>query len=230
MMNIFDELQNLPDDWKYYLDQEFNLPYMQNLQQFIADEVSRGKTIYPEMKDIYNAFHSTSLKNVKVVIIGQDPYHGEGQAHGLSFSVKNDIKIPPSLKNIYKQISTEFGYDLPRHGNLGKWAKQGVLLLNSVLTVEKAAAGSHQKKGWEIFTDKVVNLLNEHRENIVFILWGSHAQKKGQKIDESKHLVLKSAHPSPLSAYRGFFGCNHFSLANDYLIKHNKQAIDWRIN
>ena len=175
----------------------------------------------------FTAFDLTPFKEVKVVIIGQDPYHGEGQAHGLSFSVPKGLKLPPSLKNILKELESDLGCANPTSGNLEAWAKQGVLLLNTVLTVRKSEAGSHQKKGWETFTDAVVAHLNEECEGLVFLLWGSPAQKKGKSIDRERHLVLQAPHPSPLSSYRGFFGCRHFSQTNEYLIQHNKKPIDW---
>ena len=219
--------KDLESSWRDYLGEEFKKEYMIDLVNFLNSENNKGKVIYPQAQDIFSAFEQTAFDKVKVVIIGQDPYHGDGQAHGLSFSVKPGIKIPPSLANIYKEIKNDLGHEMPNHGYLMNWAKQGVLLLNTVLTVEQANAGSHRKKGWEYFTDKVIELLNTEKKNLVFILWGAPAQKKGAKIDTTKHLVLKSAHPSPLSAYRGFFDNHHFSKTNTYLVKHQIEPIDW---
>ncbi len=196
---------------------------------FLDDEIKHGKVIYPSSEDIFSAFKYTPLDKVKVVIIGQDPYHGEGQAHGLSFSVRAGVKTPPSLVNIFKELYDDIGVQIPNHGYLKSWAEQGVLLLNNVLTVEASKAGSHQKKGWEKFTDKVIEILNEKREGIVFILWGSPAQKKASKVDDQKHFIIKSVHPSPLSSYRGFFGSKPFSKTNDWLKKMGKTEIDWMI-
>lgn len=220
---------DLPKSWLKELEGEFSKDYMKNLKSFLKSEISNGETVYPHGKNIFSAFNKTPFNKVKVVIIGQDPYHGEGQAHGLSFSVPKGIRTPPSLLNIYKEINREFGHPIPNHGNLEYWSKQGVLLLNAVLTVRANQAASHQKKGWENFTDKVVESLNQDKEGLVFLLWGSHAQKKGASIDTSKHLVLKSPHPSPLSAHRGFLGNNHFKKANEYLTSIGKEAIDWKI-
>lgn len=220
---------DLPDSWLQHLQAEFELPYMQKLSAFLRQEKSQGKTIFPAGSDIFAAFNATSFENVKVVILGQDPYHGDHQAHGLSFSVPEGIAIPPSLKNIYKEIASDLALAIPRHGYLMSWAQQGVLLLNSVLTVRRSQAASHQGKGWEQFTDKVIDVLNREHENIVFMLWGSYAQKKGAAIDKHKHCILTAPHPSPLSAHRGFLGCKHFSQANNYLISKQKAAIDWQI-
>ena len=183
--------------------------------------------LFPPGPDIFNALNHTDFDNVKVVIIGQDPYHGSGQAHGFCFSVQAGIDIPPSLRNIYQELNQDIGMPIPRHGNLTSWADQGVLLLNAVLTVEASRAGAHQGKGWEVFTDRVIELLNERAEHVVFLLWGSYAQKKGRLIDRQKHCVLEGPHPSPLSAYRGFFGCKHFSRANQYLRQHGRPEINW---
>ena len=213
--------------WEAYLGEEFKKPYMTDLLSFLEKEKAKGKKIYPDEENIFAAFNLTPFKEVKVVIIGQDPYHGENQAHGLSFSVKKGIKIPPSLVNIYKELQSDIGCDLPAHGNLECWAKQGVLLLNAVLTVEEGEAGSHHKKGWEKFTDKVIEVLNRERNNLVFILWGSPAQKKAEKVDSSRHCILKSVHPSPLSYYRGFLGSKPFSQANTYLKEHGIGEINW---
>lgn len=216
--------------WLRYLEAEFEQPYMQQLKQFLLEEKSSGKEIYPKGSHIFNAFNTTTFDDVRVVILGQDPYHGPDQAHGLSFSVPEGIRIPPSLLNIFKEIQRDLGFSMPSHGCLQSWAEQGVLLLNATLTVEQSNAGSHQGKGWETFTDRAIQHLNDQREGIVFLLWGSYAQKKGQFIDDHKHLVLKSSHPSPLSAYRGFLGNGHFSAANNYLIEQGVKPIDWRLS
>lgn len=219
----------LDSQWLNYLQAEFNKPYMHDLSDFLRSEKRAGKVIYPAGENIFAALNTTPLDSVRVVILGQDPYHGPNQAHGLSFSVPDGVAIPPSLLNIYKELQTDLECDMPNHGNLTAWARQGVLLLNSVLTVERARAGSHQGKGWETFTDQVVSVLNQQAENLVFLLWGAYAQKKGKVIDRHKHRVLEAPHPSPLSAYRGFFGCRHFSQANQYLQDHGKDTIDWQI-
>lgn len=214
--------------WHDVLAQEKQQPYFVNTLQFIAQERAAGKTIYPPQKDVFNAFRFTELHQVKVVILGQDPYHGPNQAHGLSFSVRPGVPAPPSLVNIYKELSTDIpGFDIPGHGFLQSWAEQGVMLLNTVLTVEAGRAHSHANLGWETFTDRVIAALNEKREGIVFLLWGSHAQKKGSIIDRQRHHVLKSPHPSPLSAHRGFLGCKHFSQTNQILEKQGITPIDW---
>lgn len=215
--------------WLEHLQAEFDLPYMQQLKQFLLQQKQARKIVYPESKYIFNAFNSTPLTKVKVVILGQDPYHGPGQAHGLCFSVQQGVMVPPSLKNIFKEIERDFGFSAPHHGYLQSWAEQGVLLLNATLTVEHARAGSHQGQGWEQFTDRAIQTVNEQCKGVVFLLWGSYAQKKGQLIDSSKHLVLNAPHPSPLSAYRGFIGCGHFSQANQYLVQHQQTPIDWRL-
>lgn len=212
--------------WKAVLQPEFEKEYFKNLTDFVRDEYST-QIIYPPAKLIFNAFDKCSFDEVKVVILGQDPYHGEGQANGLSFSVNDGLRKPPSLVNIYKEIKNDLGIDSPASGNLERWAQQGVLMLNSVLTVRANAAASHQNKGWEQFTDAVIYALSEQKSNLVFILWGSPAQKKGAVIDPAKHFVLKSVHPSPLSAARGFYGNNHFSKTNQYLELHGKKPIDW---
>jgi uracil-DNA glycosylase len=218
----------IEETWKLALDSEFHQSYMQALGEFLRQEKKAGKQIYPPGSQIFNAFNLTPFDQVKVVILGQDPYHGAGQAHGLCFSVQPDVKLPPSLQNIYKEISQEYGLDFGGNGCLEGWARQGVLLLNAVLTVEHGKAGSHQGKGWEQFTDKVVSLLNEEHEGLVFLLWGSYAQNKGQFIDQQRHLVLQSPHPSPLSAYKGFLGNGHFKRTNDYLTEQGLDPIDWR--
>ncbi|MFT6101587.1 MAG: uracil-DNA glycosylase [Granulosicoccus sp.] len=220
---------NLPDCWFAHLQGEFEQPYMHTLNEFLRQEKSVGKVIYPKDVDVFNAFNSTLFDDVKVVVLGQDPYHGIGQAHGLSFSVPQGVRTPPSLVNIFKEIHRDLGGGIPAHGCLQSWAGQGVLLLNATLTVEQANAGSHQKKGWEAFTDKVIQLLDEQREHIVFLLWGGYAQKKGRLINQNKHLVLTSVHPSPLSAYRGFIGNDHFSKTNDYLIQQGLYPVDWSL-
>ena len=220
---------NLDPSWLEHLQAEFSQDYMLALRQFLRQEKAQGKQIYPPGELIFNALNSTSFDKVRVVILGQDPYHGAGQAHGLCFSVLPGVRVPPSLVNIFKEIKNDLDIATPSHGCLQNWAEQGVLLLNAVLTVEKAHAASHQGRGWERFTDKVVSLLNEKREHLVFLLWGSYAQKKGQIIDRDKHLVLQAPHPSPLSAHRGFLGCKHFSQANDYLVKTGQGPIEWSL-
>ncbi|ACE84467.1 uracil-DNA glycosylase [Cellvibrio japonicus Ueda107] len=202
---------------------------MQQLRAFLVAEKQMGKVIYPASKNIFNAFNSTPLDNVKVVILGQDPYHGPNQAHGLCFSVQPGIPAPPSLLNMFKELERDLGIPAPNHGCLQSWANQGVLLLNATLTVEQARAGSHQGRGWEEFTDRAIQLVNQQCNQVVFLLWGSYAQKKGAFIDRNRHLILKAPHPSPLSAHRGFIGCGHFSAANRYLLDHGKAAIDWRL-
>jgi uracil-DNA glycosylase len=220
---------DLHPNWLAHLAKEFELPYMKQLKQFLLEQKQSGKVIYPESKNIFNAFNSTPLDHVKVVILGQDPYHGPQQAHGLCFSVQPGIPTPPSLQNMFKEIQRDLQFPIPPHGFLQTWADQGVFLLNSTLTVEQARAGSHQGQGWEQFTDRAIQVVNEQREGIVFLLWGSYAQKKGQFIDGRKHLILRAPHPSPLSAYRGFMGCGHFSQVNQYLEQHGQTPIDWRL-
>lgn len=212
--------------WKQRLAPEFEKDYFVRLTEFVRAEYTRT-TIYPPAKLIFNAFDHCPFDQTKVVIIGQDPYHGPGQAHGLCFSVTEGVPNPPSLQNIFKEIQSDLGKPMPPHGDLTRWARQGVLLLNATLTVQAHQAGSHQRKGWEEFTDAAIRLLAEEREHLVFILWGAYAQKKGAFIDRNKHLVLTSAHPSPLSAYNGFFGNRHFSRANEYLTAHGLAEIDW---
>ncbi len=219
----------LSKSWKNRLLPEFNQPYMRELKDFLVREIRLKKTIYPRPEEYFSAFDTLPFEEVKVVILGQDPYHGPRQAHGLCFSVRHSVAVPPSLANIFKELQTDLNIKKPRHGCLNSWAKQGVLLLNATLTVEAGRAGSHQNKGWEIFTDRVIHLLNEERESLVFMLWGSFAQKKGAFINTEKHLVLKAPHPSPFSADRGFFGCAHFSKANSYLKAKGKGEIDWRL-
>lgn len=221
-------LENAPS-WQAKLSQEFKKPYMKLLMTFLLDEKDQNKNIYPPQLNWFYALEATPLEKVKVVILGQDPYHQPSQAHGLCFSVQPGIKVPASLLNIYKELATDVNAKVAEHGCLESWTKQGVLLLNAVLTVEGSNANSHQGKGWEIFTDKIINVVNEHCENVVFMLWGNYAQQKGAIIDDKKHLVLRAAHPSPLSAYRGFFGCKHFSEANINLVENGKTAISWNI-
>jgi len=214
--------------WKEFITEQESMEYYHLLQAFLKSQQNLGKNIYPPEHLVFNAFNLTPLENIKVVILGQDPYHGEGQAHGLSFSVPEGIKIPPSLRNMYKELSTSIdGYKIPDSGNLEHWAKQGVLLLNSVLTVEQAVPGCHAKKGWETFTDNAISEINSARSGVIFLLWGSYAHKKGSLIDKTKHTVLTSTHPSPLSAYRGFFGCNHFVQVNELLAERQEQLIVW---
>lgn len=217
----------LEPGWLAMLDDQFAQPYMRHLKAYLKAEKSAGKVIYPPAKEWFNAFNSAPFDKVKVVILGQDPYHGPGQAHGLCFSVRSGVRFPPSLLNIFKELNGDLDLPIPADGCLQHWADQGVLLLNATLTVEQGNAGAHQGQGWEQFTDKAIQCLNEQREGLVFILWGSYAQKKGQLIDTKKHLVLKSPHPSPLSAHRGFFGCRHFSKTNAYLQKQGLTPIDW---
>ncbi|MCO6507596.1 MAG: uracil-DNA glycosylase [Snodgrassella sp.] len=216
--------------WHQAIGAEKQQPYFQRILEVVRAERLAGKIIYPPAQDVFNAFKATEFAQVKVVILGQDPYHGPQQAHGLSFSVRQGIAIPPSLVNIYKELADDIpGFQIPQHGYLQYWAEQGVLLLNTVLTVRAGQAHSHAELGWETFTDQVIAVLNAQREHIVFMLWGSHAQKKGAMIDRHKHLVLSAPHPSPLSAYRGFFGCKHFSKANAYLQEHGMSPIDWQL-
>lgn len=215
--------------WQAVIGDELNKPYMQSLRDFLKHEKAAGKTIFPPSPLIFNAFNHTPFDKVRVVIIGQDPYHGVGQAHGLSFSVPNGVALPPSLLNIFKEIESDLGIKMSRNGDLTAWAEQGVLLLNATLTVEMANAGSHQNRGWEEFTDAAIAALNKHREGLVFVLWGSYAQRKGAMIDAKKHLVLQSPHPSPLSAHRGFFGNHQFSQINTYLTERGETPIDWQI-
>ena len=216
----------IEDSWKQHLAPEFEADYFSRLTRFVKEEYSHYE-VYPPGKLIFNAFNSCPFDKVKVVIIGQDPYHEPGQAHGLCFSVNDGVPFPPSLQNIFKEIQGDLGTPAPTSGNLTRWTEQGVLLMNATLTVRAHQAGSHQKRGWEEFTDAAIRHLAEEREHLVFILWGSYAQKKGAVIDRSKHLVLTSAHPSPLSAYRGFFGNGHFSKANEYLLKNGQEPIIW---
>ena len=216
----------IEQSWKTRLQNEFEKEYFINLTDFVKKEY-KTHTVYPPGRLIFNAFDKCPFENVKVVILGQDPYHGPGQAHGLCFSVKDGVAFPPSLNNIYKEIHNDPGTSMPDSGNLERWAEQGVLLLNATLTVRAGQAGSHQNKGWELFTDEVVRLVANEKSHVVFILWGSYAQRKGETIDRAKHLVLESPHPSPLSASRGFFGNKHFSKANTYLVEHGMKPVKW---
>ncbi|MBK8285299.1 MAG: uracil-DNA glycosylase [Ahniella sp.] len=219
----------LDPSWKTRLHEQFESDYMAHLRAFLIAEKQAGKTLYPPSRQIFAALDATPFEQVKVVILGQDPYHGPGQAHGLCFSVQEGTDVPPSLRNIQAELTRDLGLPKPSHGHLMSWAQQGVLLLNAVLTVEHGLAGSHQGKGWERFTDAIVDLLNREGDHLVFLLWGSHAQAKGRMVDGHRHLVLKAPHPSPLSAHRGFIGCGHFSRANEWLVAHGKTPIDWRV-
>lgn len=215
--------------WAAHLQSEFEQPYMQALKAFLAERKAQQINIYPHSSNWFHALEATPLDQVRVVILGQDPYHQPGQAHGLSFSVMPGVKIPPSLRNIYKELESDLGIKAPNHGYLESWAKQGVLLLNAVLTVEDSNANAHQGQGWEQFTDRVIELVNEHSAGTVFVLWGSYAQKKGAKVDIHRHLVINSPHPSPLSAHRGFFGSRPFSQANNWLAAQGRGTIDWQV-
>ena len=224
-----DDRIKLEPSWKTALRDQFEQPYMQQLREFLRQEHAAGKEIYPPGPLIFNALNSTPLDKVKVVILGQDPYHGPGQAHGLSFSVQPGIAAPPSLVNIFKELQRDLNIPIARHGCLQSWADQGVLLLNTTLTVERANAASHANKGWQLFTDRVIEVVSEQRSDVVFLLWGSHAQSKQKLIDATKHLILKSVHPSPLSAYRGFLGCGHFSQTNRFLEQRGLAPIQWEL-
>ena len=217
---------NIEASWGARLQEQFDAPYFQTLTEFVREEYAKGPC-YPPGREIFNAFNLCPFDKVKVVIIGQDPYHGPGQAEGLCFSVKEGVKMPPSLVNIFREVQDDTGSPLPPNGSLRRWAEQGVMLLNATLTVRAHQAASHQKHGWEVFTDAVIRCLAEERDHLVFILWGSSAQQKGRVIDRERHLVLSSAHPSPLSAYHGFFGNHHFTRCNDYLVRHGEQPIVW---
>lgn len=219
----------LIESWQRHLDEELNADYMQSLRAFLKAEKAQGKVIFPPGSLMFNALNQTPFEQVKVVIIGQDPYHGPNQAHGLSFSVPQGIPLPPSLRNIFQEISNDLQISMSGSGDLTPWAKQGVLLLNATLSVEQAKAGSHQNKGWETFTDAIIKKLNDEQTGLAFVLWGSYAQKKGAVIDATKHLVLKSVHPSPLSAHRGFFNQHQFSQINQYLVSQNKSPINWQL-
>ncbi|MCH1918351.1 uracil-DNA glycosylase [Shewanella sp. A3A] len=215
--------------WADFIAAEQQQPYFQKLTEFVANERASGKAIYPPQDEVFRAFDLTPLDQVRVVLLGQDPYHGPNQAHGLCFSVKPGIKAPPSLANMYKELATDIAdFEIPNHGFLESWAKQGMLMLNTVLTVEQGKAHSHAKAGWETFTDHVIDLLNAHETPKIFVLWGGHAQKKGQRLDASRHRIISGPHPSPLSAYRGFFGCQHFSEINRQLVAWGQAPIDWQ--
>ena len=216
----------IADSWRQRLQHEFEKPYFQELTQFVKSEY-QSQTVYPPGPEIFRAFDCCSFEDLKVVILGQDPYHGEGQANGLCFSVRDGVRMPPSLQNIFKEIHTDLGKPVPSNGSLERWAKQGILLLNATLTVRASSPGSHQQKGWELFTDEVIKIISEKKENIVFILWGAYAQKKGEVINKNKHLIIKSAHPSPFSAHNGFFGSKPFSKTNEYLRSKGLQEIQW---
>ncbi|MED7819412.1 MULTISPECIES: uracil-DNA glycosylase [unclassified Francisella] len=217
--------------WSDILADEKQKPYFKHILEFLSNETNGGKVIFPIKEDIFNAFKYTDLDNLKVVILGQDPYHNYNQAHGLAFSVQKGVDVPPSLRNMYKELSNSVdGFQIPNHGCLTDWAKQGVFLLNTTLTVEAHKANSHKDIGWQLFTDMVIEKISKHKEHVVFMLWGSHARKKKDLIDSSKHLILESAHPSPLSAHRGFLGCNHFVECNEYLTRNGLTQIDWRLN
>ena len=228
MSQVHFNFQNLVEgEWRNLLNEEIQKEYFTKITHFLSSELEKGNIIYPTKENIFNAYALCYFEKTKVVVLGQDPYHGENQAHGLSFSVPDNEKIPPSLMNIFKEIDASIGNRKVENGNLEPWAKQGVLLLNSVLTVRKDEAASHSKIGWQQFTDKTIQLISDKLENVVFMLWGSFAHKKEALIDSKKHLILKSVHPSPLSSYRGFLGCHHFILANNYLKEHGKQSITW---
>lgn len=220
---------DIDESWYKVLREQFEAPYFSDLKSFLVEE-KQHYAVYPPGRLIFNAFNLTPFEKVKVVILGQDPYHGPGQAHGLSFSVPDGVQFPPSLLNIFKELNNDLGIPMARSGNLEKWAREGVLLLNASLTVRAGQAASHSRHGWETFTDAAIRVLSRERENLVFILWGNYAIAKETLIDSSKHLVLKSVHPSPLSASRGFFGCHHFSKTNNYLIEHNIEPIDWKLD
>ncbi len=227
-MTQYDRVK-LEQSWKEALATEFEQPYMQALADFLREEKQQGKVIYPPGPQIFNALNLTPLPQVKVVILGQDPYHGPGQSHGLSFSVPAGIAVPPSLLNIYKELQRDLNISIAKHGNLQSWAEQGVLLLNTTLTVEQGSAGAHAKAGWQRFTDRIIDCVNEQQAHVVFMLWGAHARSKGERIDASKHLILTSAHPSPLSAYRGFLGNGHFSQCNKFLQRTGQTPIAWKL-
>ncbi|WP_150466637.1 uracil-DNA glycosylase [Francisella sp. SYW-9] len=217
--------------WSDILVEEKQKPYFKQILDFLANETNSGKVLFPKKEDIFNAFKYTNLDNLKVVILGQDPYHNYNQAHGLAFSVQKGVDVPPSLRNMYKELSNSVkGFEIPNHGCLTKWAEQGVFLLNTTLTVEAHKANSHKDIGWQIFTDTVIEKISQHKEHVVFMLWGSHARKKKNLIDSSRHLILESTHPSPLSAHRGFLGCDHFNKCNNYLSENNLEQIDWKLD
>lgn len=222
-----DEKGALDPSWMPHLKEEFNQPYMSDLRKFLMARKKNGAVIYPKFSEIFRALNTTHFENVKVVILGQDPYHGPGQAHGLCFSVQEGTAFPPSLQNIFKELKSDLGIEAPQSGDLSRWAKQGVLLLNSVLTVEQGQAAAHQGKGWEKFTDKIIEVINSQKDHVAFILWGAYAQKKAAMVDRNRHFVIESPHPSPLSSHRGFFGSKPFSKVNDYLRMTGQSSIDW---
>ena len=226
MIHIYSMKIHIESQWKEVLTPEFTKPYFTELADFVRNEYIT-QTVYPPPKELFSAFHLTPFHDVRVVILGQDPYHGPGQAHGLAFSVQNGVKTPPSLQNIYKELYADIGKDIPQTGNLASWATQGVFLLNALLSVRARTPASHHNKGWETFTDAVIHAISTQKKHVVFMLWGAYAQKKGAHIDTTKHLVLSCPHPSPFSADRGFFGCKHFSKANTYLAAHNHKEITW---
>ncbi len=219
----------IESSWKEHLKDEFEKPYFKEVIGFLKEEKGNGKILYPPGSLIFNAFNTTPLSKVKLVILGQDPYHNPGEAMGLCFSVNKGVRVPPSLKNVYKELLTDQGIPIPSHGDLTKWAKEGVFLLNAMLTVEKNQPASHRKIGWQLFTDAVIKVISDEQEHVVFLLWGNFAKQKSTLIDSSKHLILTSPHPSPFSANSGFFGCKHFSKANDYLVENGKTAINWEV-
>jgi len=221
--------KNITSSWKNILEIEFEKEYFKKIEEFVENEKNNGKTIYPKDENVFSLFNLVNFEDVRVVILGQDPYHGKNQAHGLSFSVPVGEKVPPSLKNIYKELNSDLNLNIPNNGFLKNWTKQGVFLMNAIMTVNAKEPASHKKAGWENFTDKIIQILSDKRENIVFMLWGNFAKKKKDLIDESKHLILTSAHPSPFSAYNGFFGNKHFSKANKYLLGNTKGEINWQI-
>lgn len=226
-MNLAAARAGIAPDWRDIIDDALALPALRGMEDFLTAEEKSGATVYPPAPDIFAAFRETPFAGIRVVILGQDPYHGAGQAHGLSFSVRRGVAIPKSLRNIYKELESEYGQKMPAHGDLTNWARQGVLLLNATLTVRQAAAGSHQNKGWEDFTDAVIRAVNDRHDHVVFMLWGAYAQKKGAFIDRRRHCVLEAPHPSPLSAHRGFLGCGHFKKADAYLAQHGRGAVQW---
>lgn len=230
MSSVINVAPKIEASWKAVLEDEFQKPYFAELKQFLVNEIGAGKKIYPLPLQIFHAFEKCPFYQVKVVILGQDPYHGENQAHGLCFSVNKGVRLPPSLQNIYKELQHDLGINISTHGNLEQWAEQGVLLLNAVLSVRAGSPTSHANKGWEQFTDRVIKEISDRRAGVIFLLWGKYAQKKGEIIDRKKHFVLEAPHPSPYSAHSGFFGCKHFSKTNEILTSQGKEPIDWQID